>query len=159
MKRSLPKSIAAGAARQERRAQGLAPKRTTLESIKRQVVPVRPVLPAPAAGGASPLVAQSAPIHSPGRLTAIRAIQAQRDKARASQVQASPLEARRAVASEVRSSKIARKAAGTRLTRKNPASPMADLNRGVLRYTGAFSSSPQRAPFQKSWNIRRSFGA
>jgi len=159
MKGKLPKAIAAGAKRQERRAAGAPAPAQTPRTIVRKLVPVRPVLPAKASPIASVAVAKTAPVFSAGRLTQTRAVQSQRDKSRARSVEAGPKEAQRAFGREVRAAKVAKVAAGQRMTRQNPASTQADLNTGRLRYTGAFSSSPFRAPFQKSYNSRRSFGA
>jgi hypothetical protein len=123
-------------------------------------VPVRPVLPARASPVAVAVrTTKQAPAFASGRLTAVHAIQAQRDKSRVRAIEAGPRQAAQAYGREVRSLKHAKMAASTRLTRQNPASPQADLGTGRLRYTGAFTSSPFYAPFQKSWNSRRSFGA
>jgi len=120
---------------------------------------VRPVLPPPANRVAVAAVSKPAPIYSDGRLTAARAIQAQRDKSRVRAVEAGPKQAAKAYGREMRTLHNAKVAAGVRMTRQNPASPQADQLTGRLRYTGAFSSSPFAAPFQKSYNARRSFGA
>jgi hypothetical protein len=155
----LPKAIAAGAARQLRRQSGGVAPATTPASIVRKLIPVRPVLPVAASPVAGNAVSKVAPVFGAQRLTAMRAVQAQRDKSRARAVEAGPREGLRAFGREVRAGKIAKQAATVRMTRQNPASPQADLNTGRLRYTGAFSSSPFKAPFQKSYNARRSFGA
>lgn len=158
-KAALPKAIAAGARRQERRAAGAPPPAATPGRIIRALVPIRPVLPAPAGSPSAVAAAKAWPSRAPGRLTAVRAVQAQRDKGRARAIEAGPTTARRALGREIGAAKKARLAQTTELVRKNPTSPMADLNQGRLRYSGAFSSSAFRAPFQSSYNARRSFGA
>lgn len=156
MAAKLPKGIASGWARQERRKAGLPPPPATLKSVLRSQVPVRPVLPPPARG---PLVGARPPLQAPARLTALNVVQAQRDKARARAIQASPAQAAKAVERARTNQRIAAKAAGVRLIRQNPPSPLGDLRTGMMRYSGAFSAQPFFAPFQRSNNARRAFGA
>lgn len=156
----LPKAIAAGARRQERRKDGGAPRAPTAKSVIRSLIPVRPVMPAPGSQIASvDRSVKTPPAFKPARMTALNVVQAGRDKGRARASMASPREAIRSVGRQVRSAKRSKIASTTTLTRQNPPVPFADLNRGRLRYSGAFSSGIFRAPFQKSWNSRRSFGA
>jgi hypothetical protein len=156
---SLPKAIAGGFKRQERRQAGSLAPALTPSGIIRGQVPIRPVMPPPPGSPAALAVSKLPAALAPGRLTAVRAIQAQRDKGRARAVEAGPLEARRAWGREIRSAKNASVAASTILTRRNPASPQADLTTGRKRYSSAFSSSRFSAPFQKSNNSRRAYGA
>lgn len=155
----LPRAIAHGVERKARRQAGGVAPASTPAAIVRKLIPVRPVLPAPASSVAGVVTSKVAPVFGAQRLTAIRAVQQQRDKGRARAVEAGPKEALRAFGREVRAAKVAKVAAGVRMTRQNPASPQADLNTGRLRYSGAFTASPFRAPFQKSYNARRSYGA
>lgn len=159
MKGKLPKFLAAGAAKQARRSiGGVAPALAPKATIDR-LVPVRPVLPAPRSRVSAAYVSKVAPAFGPARLTAIRAVQAQRDKGRVRAAEASRKEGARSLAREARTIKHAMIGSSMRMTRLNPPSPQADLLTGRLRYSGAFTSSPFSAPFQKSYNARRSFGA
>lgn len=113
MKKSkpLPKSIARGAARVERRKFGGPAPAPTTGSVIRALVPVRPVLPPPSSVPSAVKAARTPPAFAAGRLTAVRAIEAQRDKGRARAVEAGPVEAARSFGRQVRSNVNAKKAA------------------------------------------------
>ncbi len=117
------------------------------------------MLPPPPGSALRTAAGKLPPSLSSGRLTAQRAVQAQRDKGRVRAVEAGPATARRAWGREIGAARKAAVASRNEITKKNPTSVMADLNQGRLRYSGAFSSAPSSAPFQKSYNNRRQFGA
>lgn len=158
MKGKLPKFMATGSAKQARRqVPGVKPAKTP-KAVIDSLIPIKPVLPPPKMTGV-PTASKVAPALAPSRLTAVRAVQAQRDKGRVRAKEAGRKEEARMIGRERRAVKNAGMAIQTRLTRQNPASPQADLVTGRLRYSGAFSSTAFKAPFQKSYNSRRSYGA
>lgn len=150
----LPTAIAAGVKRQERRAAGVAPVRSP-KTIIDSTVTVAPVTLPPKPVGVP--TRGVAPMFGASRLTNRSADSQQRDKGRARTIEAGPRPAAQQYKRDRRADRNEITASRQTLTRKNPAPPGTDYVTGQKRYQAAFSSTRFRQPFQKSYNMRRSF--
>jgi hypothetical protein len=151
---AVPKAIAQGFKRKEARALGAS------SPFASSPIVGSPIVVKPASGKlAQSLKPGVAPLFAGGRMTAAGAIQSSRRMDQALAKRVGPMARQRVDAVQLKGASNAAKAGTVRALTINPPEPTIDRATGRKLDTRAFSRTSFRAPFQKSYNLRRSVGA